>query len=123
MEVVTSRLVPLAYVASVEASIAFYERLGFQVSNRFVSEEDPWLLWAALVRGRAALMLARATAPVVPEAQAVLFYLYFDDIAATREALLAQGLHVGPLLHRAYCPEGECRLVDPDGYVLMLTHT
>jgi hypothetical protein len=59
----------------------------------------------------------------VASQQAVLFYLYYDDIAATREALAAQGLPVGEMSFPFYCPKGEFRIVDPDGYVLMLTHT
>jgi catechol 2,3-dioxygenase-like lactoylglutathione lyase family enzyme len=121
MDLEPKRLVVLAYVADVAASIAFYEKLGFHVSNCFASEEDPGLSWAALSHGSAALMVSRASTRVEAMAQAVLFYLYFDDLAATRETLLAQGIDVGPLRHRIHCPKGECRLEDPDGYVLMLT--
>jgi hypothetical protein len=53
----------------------------------------------------------------------VLFYLYYDDIAATYEDLLRLGLPCGEMSYPFYCPKGEFRLVDPDGYVLMLTHT
>jgi hypothetical protein len=80
-------------------------------------------VWAALERGNAALMLARAREPVVPGQQAVLFYLYYDDIAATHAALSAKGLSVGEMAFPFYCPKGEFRLGDPDGYCLMLTHT
>ena len=55
--------------------------------------------------------------------QAVLFYLYYDDIAAVRAELAARGLPVGEMKFPFYCPKGEFRLMDPDGYVLMLTHT
>ena len=123
MTVEPRRLVPLAQVADVTVSIAFYARLGFEVSDLFASEEDPGLLWATLRCDGIALMVERADAPVQPRDRTALFYLYFDDIVATREALREQGLDVGPLRRRAYCPQGECRLEDPDGYVVMLTHT
>ena len=116
-------LVALAYVADVRRSMAFYELIGFEVGNTHTPDDEEEPVWAALESSHAALMLSKASAPVVPEQQAVLFYLYFDDIVATHAALAAQGLPVGALSFPFYCPKGEFRLVDPDGYVLMLTHT
>lgn len=57
------------------------------------------------------------------EEQAVLFYVYFDDVAATRSPLEKAGVAVGPIEHPSYSPGGEFRVRDPDGYVLMITHT
>jgi len=116
-------LVALAYVADVRASAAFYERLGFEVGNTHADADSGETVWAALERGTAALMLSKASAPVIASEQAVLFYLYYDDIAATHAELAAKGLAVGAMTYPFYCPKGEFRLVDPDGYVLMLTHT
>ena len=75
MRLEPSKLVALAYVADVSASIAFYERLGFRVTNSFADEDERGLLWAALTCGSAALMVSRASAPVVASEQAILFYL------------------------------------------------
>jgi len=116
-------LVALAYVADLRRSIAFYESIGFDTGNTHADAATGEIVWAALEQGHAALMLGKATAPVVAAQQAVLFYLYYDDIAATREALVARGLACGEMAYPFYCPKGEFRLVDPDGYVLMLTHT
>lgn len=116
-------LVALAYVADVRRSMAFYELIGFEVGNTHAPEGEEEPVWAALESSHAALMLSKASEPVVAEQQAVLFYLYFDDIVATHAALASQGLPVGALSFPFYCPKGEFRLVDPDGYVLMLTHT
>jgi predicted enzyme related to lactoylglutathione lyase len=123
MKIVPKNLVALAYVADVRTSIAFYEILGFEVGNTHVDEASGETDWAALERGHAALMLGKSTGTVVPQQQGILFYLYYDDIAATHAALAQQGLAVGPMSHPFYCPKGEFRVVDPDGYVLMLTHT
>ena len=123
MSIVPKQLVALAYVADVRASADFYARLGFEVGN---SHDDPGsgeMVWAALERSNAALMLGKASEPVVASQQAVLFYLYYDDIAAVHAELAAQGLAVGEMAFPFYCPKGEFRIVDPDGYVLMLTHT
>ncbi len=116
-------LVPMAFVKDVELSIKFYERIGFTVGNTFVPPGTSAPTWAWLESDRAQLMLARATEPVVPSQQAVLFYVYYDDVPATRTALSETGLDPGPMAYPFYAPKGEFRLVDPDGYVLMITHT
>jgi hypothetical protein len=123
MPISPRQLVALAYVADVRTSANFYEKLGFEVGNTHADPSSGEIVWAALERGNASLMLGKASEPVVASQQAVLFYLYYDEIVATREALAARGLPVGEMSYPFYCPKGEFRLVDPDGYVLMLTHT
>jgi hypothetical protein len=113
----------MAFVADVPRSIAFYEQLGFSVENTFTPPEAKAPVWASLHSGQARLMVAVASEPVIPEQQAVLFYLYTDDVSAARDALLAAGLNPGPIKTPFYAPRGEFRLVDPDGWVLMITHT
>jgi hypothetical protein len=68
-------------------------------------------------------MVARVDAPVVPGEQAVLFYLYCDDVPTTRDAIERAGVAVGEIAYPFYAPRGEFRVQDPDGYVLMITHT
>jgi catechol 2,3-dioxygenase-like lactoylglutathione lyase family enzyme len=111
-------LVPMAHVADMRASIAFYEKLGFAVDNQVVPDGEEVPNWVWLRAEKAQLMLARATAPVVPAQQAVLFYTYCDDIEASRAAWLAAGLKPGPIACPFYNPGGEIRLEDPDGYVV-----
>ena len=123
MSIVPKNLVALAHVADMRISIAFYESIGFEVGYNHADPHTGETVWAALERGNAALMLARASEPVRPEQQAVLFYLYYDDIAGVHAELSARGLPVGGMKFPFYCPKGEFRLSDPDGYCLMLTHT
>jgi hypothetical protein len=61
--------------------------------------------------------------PVDREKQAVLFYLYCDDVHGFRSELLAAGVEAGPVQCPFYAPRGEFRVTDPDGYALMVTHT
>lgn len=68
-------------------------------------------------------MSAKATESIVPGQQGILFYLYVEDVAATRAKLLAVGLEPGPITTPFYAPRGEFRLADPDGHTLMITHT
>ena len=126
----TRSLVAFAHVADVERSIRFYADLGFEVGNRVLSDEAqadgpqsegvPTTVWAWLHSEKANLMVGLADEPVDPGQQAVLFYLYFDDIQATRDTLVGLGHAPGAICHPFYMPGGECRLLDPDGYVLML---
>jgi predicted enzyme related to lactoylglutathione lyase len=116
-------LVPFAHVASFPRSIDFYRKLGFEVRNTFVPARESDPAWAWLESDRAFLMVGRADAPVVPDHQAVLFYLYCDDVVATRDAVAGAGIAVGDISYPFYAPRGEFRVSDPDGYVLMVTHT
>jgi catechol 2,3-dioxygenase-like lactoylglutathione lyase family enzyme len=119
----TRQLVPMAFVADVDRSIAFYRHLGFEVGNTFAPSDASKTSWAWLHSGDAQLMLAVASEPVVPEQQAVLFYVYTDDVATARASLDKAGLSPGEIKTPFYAPRGEFRLVDPDGYVVMVTHT
>ena len=116
-------LVALAHVASVPRSIEFYGKLGFEVRNTFTPPESKEPVWVWLENTNARLMLSQASGPIVPGEQAVLFYLYYDDVAATREVLEGAGVTAGPIQYPFYNPRGEFRVQDPDGYVLMIAHT
>jgi predicted enzyme related to lactoylglutathione lyase len=87
----TKSLVAFAHVADVERSIKFYADLGFSVNNTVVPERENAAVWAWLESGEASLMVGLASEPVVATQQAVLFYLYFDNIKETRAALVELG--------------------------------
>ena len=116
-------LVPMVHVRNVPASIAFYARLGFEVDNTVAPPDREEPSWAYLASDRAQLMLSKADEPVVAGQQGVLFYVYCDDVPALRERLLADGVAAGPIARPFYAPDGEFRIEDPDGYVIMVTHT
>ena len=113
-------LVPMAFVASVPRAVAFYQKLGFALGNTFTPPDASEPAWAWLESGGARLMVARATEPVIPSQQAVLFYVYCDDIGATHAALDARGIAPGPIQFPFYAAHGEFRVEDPDGYVVMV---
>jgi len=118
----TQSLVPMASVADVERSIAFYHHLGFEVGNTFACEGETKPSWAWLRSGNAQLMLS-ATNEAITDKHTVLFYVYTDDVAAARTSLIESGLKPGEITTPFYAPRGEFELVDPDGYVIMVTHT
>lgn len=131
-----NQLIPLVHVADVERSILFYELLGFAADEQ-MQDHAGRTFWASLAAGEARLMFTAADAPIVPENQAVIFYLYSHDVAALREHLLERGLadgatycgQPGPnggrqvvfgVAYPDYMPAGEIRVADPDGYCLLV---
>lgn len=120
MSAKTKSLVAFVHVADVERSIRFYADLGFRVGNSVTPQGHGKPTWAWLQSGEASLMVSQASGPIDPHQQAVLFYLYYDDIAQTRAALQALGHNPGEIGYPFYMPGGEFRFQDPDGYVLML---
>jgi catechol 2,3-dioxygenase-like lactoylglutathione lyase family enzyme len=111
-------LIPFAKVADVERSVAFYHHLGFTPTSIYKYRDR--LAWAALQSGAAELMLEGSGEPIDAERQAVLFYLYSDDLVALRRQLLAAGLAVGEIEDGSPGPPEEMQLIDPDGYKLRI---
>jgi len=135
------QLVPMASVADVERSIEFYGHLGFEVGNTFAPPGAMKLSWAWLQSGDAQLMVSTALPAAKgrpnqqdpdqqhPDQQhpgqqhSVLFYIYTDDVASAWKSLAAAGLNPGEITTPFYSPRGEFQLVDPDGYLLIISHT
>lgn len=130
------RLVPFAHVESVEASLAFYAMLGFRPTS-VMRTPSGRAFWAMAQSGTAEIMFAQADEPVDARQQAVLFYMYGDDVSALRGHLLASGVRDGrmfsgaggsgdsgaavfEIVRRDYMPAGELRVHDPDGYVILV---
>jgi catechol 2,3-dioxygenase-like lactoylglutathione lyase family enzyme len=113
-----SGLVPMAHVADLPRSIAFYQQLGFAVCGDWKHADR--LVWASLRSGAAWLYLSQADAPIDPKQQAVLFYLYSPDLQAMRARLIAEGVTVSEVTYPPYMPKGEVRVDDPDGYCLLI---
>ena len=119
MKPCVTELIPMAQVQDVQRSADFYRLLGMEVRESLRNSFGV-LQWIDLVCERAQLMLTRASLPVVAGQQAVLFYLYSPDLPALREHLLAKGSNVSSIAYPEYMPNGEMRVEDPDGYVLLI---
>jgi hypothetical protein len=131
----------MVHVEDVDRTVAFYSHLGFACASRFSSASGV-TNWASLTSGTAKLFLARASGPILASQQAVLLYLYSQDVRGLRLHLLSQGLSdagappgetpdprfdgepersvVFQIVPRFYMPRGELRVHDPDGYVLLV---
>jgi len=112
-------LIPMAHAADVQRAVDFYQKLGMEIRGSLRNPSGT-LQWVHLNCGQADLMVTRASEPVIPSQQAVLFYLYSPDLIALRERLLASGVKVSPITYPEYMPKGEIRVEDPDGYVLLI---
>jgi catechol 2,3-dioxygenase-like lactoylglutathione lyase family enzyme len=67
MKAQTKQLTPTISVANVPRSIAFYEHLGFAVTNSVTPEEENEPSWVWLSLGEAHLMLTYVCDPILPE--------------------------------------------------------
>lgn len=135
-----TRLVPFAHVGSVDHTLAFYSLLGFRPEHVLRQSDGP-AFWAMAQSGdgtsKAEIMFAQSSGPILASQQAVLFYMYTDNVEALRHHLLASSVrdggrysgaaspHDGPgmvyqVSHPAHMPAGELRVVDPDGYVILV---
>jgi catechol 2,3-dioxygenase-like lactoylglutathione lyase family enzyme len=119
LEAKVTGLIPMASVADVQRSIDFYKLLGLEVRGQLKASSGD-LQWAHIACERADLMFARATEPVVPSRQAVLFYLYSSNLVLLREQLVSAGVRVSPITYPEYMPKGEVCIEDPDGYTLLI---
>ena len=113
------RLVAFAHVADIARTQAFYALLGFAVMDE-LKGEDGRPFWTHIKAGTGSLMFALASESVDPDQQAVLFYLYCEDVAALRNRLLEANVEVSEITFPPYMQEGEIRVEDPDGYTLLI---
>jgi catechol 2,3-dioxygenase-like lactoylglutathione lyase family enzyme len=113
-----SRLIPFVRVVDVEASVAFYTHLGFTVTDTATYKDR--LSWASLRSGETEIMFEGTHGPSDPDHQRIQFYLYSDDLAKLRGQLLEAGIEAGEIEDGSPGPREEMRVVDPDGYVLIV---
>ena len=104
-----NRLVPMLPVASMPASVEFYQKLGFSVEQR----NDDWG-WAMLRLDECQLMVDQSinTHPRAPRQSVV--YLYPENIVEYHREARANGLFI-PDLDVTFYGLTEFRLNDPDG--------
>jgi catechol 2,3-dioxygenase-like lactoylglutathione lyase family enzyme len=112
-------MVALIPVADVDRSLAFYKLLGFTVGNSIV-DDDGKTAWAWIDNGTIGLMLACAEATPAPSRQQM-FYLYGKNTLELWTELTAAGVSCSPIESPFYAPQGEFRVDDPDGYILMFS--
>jgi catechol 2,3-dioxygenase-like lactoylglutathione lyase family enzyme len=110
-------MIPSTYVRDIDASRAFYERLGFRERTSGRAESAAWSL---LGHGHHLLLLAFTKPPLDVPRLPLLFYFYFDDLDAVVATLRDAGLAVQHLGHPPHAQGGEAKVLDPDGNTVLL---
>src|SRR4051812_32455819 len=110
-EVPVDGLIPFVHVHDVAGSVAFYQLLGFVVTDSYSVGDR--LDWAALQSADARLMLAHAEEPIHSRDQAILFYLYTRDLQALQTHLRTHGVPAGAIRDGSPGPRAEMRVTDP----------
>jgi predicted enzyme related to lactoylglutathione lyase len=114
-------VVALLKVQDVQRSIDFYEKLGFELGNEPLKDNDGVKTFAWMHRGSSAqIMLTRTARPLNPGAQDVMFYLYVSDMRVYREQVVSCGVAAGEVTYPFWSPNGEFRVDDPDGWTWMI---
>jgi predicted lactoylglutathione lyase len=117
-QVAPKAVVALLHVTEVDRSISFYEKLGFEVCEEPLKNDQGVKTFAGMHYGAAAqIMLGRADQPLKSGSRHILFYLYVNDMPKYREQLIARGIEVGKVTYPFYMPSGEFQVDDPDGWV------
>lgn len=130
------RTVPFLHVHDVDASLAFYAKFGF-ATVKTMTDGRGKAFWALTRCGNAEVMLAQASGPIDADQQAVLLYMFSRDVAGLRARLIEGGLRdagaysgkqtrddttrsVYEAAHPMHMKQGELRIIDPDGYVILV---
>ncbi|MDE1178718.1 MAG: VOC family protein [Edaphobacter sp.] len=104
---------PMLHVASIERTIAFYEKLGF----RLIDDDGCRPVgWARMHCASGEIMFLRAEHKIEATKQGFFFYLYTPELEVLREELFMQGITASEIRHPPYMPSGAMSLIDPDGY-------
>jgi catechol 2,3-dioxygenase-like lactoylglutathione lyase family enzyme len=109
-------LVAFLHVSDLEASIAFYEKLGLEVDDTY--RQDGRLVWVSMRAGSAALMLAQSPGPIEPSGAR--HFLYTEDIVGLRKRLSEAGWEPPEIEDGSPGPKQEMSLCDRDGHFLTI---
>ena len=114
-------VVALLKVGDLQRSIDFYEKLGFELGNEPLRNDQGVKTFAWMHHGSAAqIMLSLAGQPLSRGVRHIMFYLYVTDMPAYREQVISRGVTVGEVTHPFWSPDGEFRVDDPDGWTWMV---
>ena len=116
---------PMLLAASIERSIEFYRKLGFELIDTEGGEAGCPIGWARMHCQGGAVMFLLANEPdnpPNPEKTTVMFTLYAADLAEMRRDLIAQNVECPAISYPEYMPSGSMQVRDPDGYRIDIVH-
>lgn len=109
------RAMPVLQVSDVEASAAFYERLGFRCHGAWRHQDVAQ--FAILQRGPVTLAVQHDRGATRPRS-GLAAYIYVDDVAALHTEFSELGADVGAIRTGNEYGCDDFDLIDPDGYTL-----
>jgi len=110
-------MVAATYVRDIAVSRAFYELLGFREQLAGQAEISAW---SSLRQGDCRVVLTSTQPPLDIPALPLLFYFYFDDLAAVLCALDEGGVATAHMGYPPHARGGEVKITDPDGNTVLL---
>jgi uncharacterized glyoxalase superfamily protein PhnB len=110
------KVVPMIHVPDVAATVAWYERLGFEVINTF-TDDGEGLDWAMLSFGGGQLMFSEGGAPASKDRREVDLYIYVDNVDE-RFSQLKDRVAVVESLHDTFYGMREFIIRDLNGFWL-----
>jgi catechol 2,3-dioxygenase-like lactoylglutathione lyase family enzyme len=117
---------PMLHSSDMRRSIAFYEKLGFELIDDDASDGRP-PGWARMHCQGGALMFLGPEEPdeaPVPRKfhDRFILFMYTPDLKALREQLVAAGIDCPAIKHPPYAAAGDLFFKDPDGYPIEIVH-
>ena len=113
------RNTPELWVRDIEEAIRFYtQTLGFQVEARMPEDEAKPVEWAMVANNNASFMFQHRDE--AKRTDAVVFYLFVDDVDATVEELRSRDAALEGPVDQFYGYR-EVTVADPSGYKLVFT--
>jgi PhnB protein len=117
----STKVVPVLNVASIEASLAFYrDTLGFTAGDA-IPGEDGKLMHAEATLGDVMLMFG--SNPDAPVGGGMSLYLSLPDVGAQYERVRRAGGTITDPLRDQFWGDRTFMVADPDGYQLMFAQT
>ena len=110
-------MVAATYVRDIAVSRAFYERLGFREQAAGRAE---FSAWSSLRQGDCRVVLTSTQPRLDVPALPLLFYFYFDDLAAVLRELEDGGVATAHMGYPPHARGGEVKITDPDGNTVLL---
>ena len=121
-EVAPKAVVALLKVRDLDRSISFYEKLGFEIGNEPLKNEQGVKTFVWMHHGDTAqIMLTLAGQPLSSGSRHIMFYLYVTDMPRYREQVIGRGIEVGKVTYPFWARSGEFQIDDPDGWIWIVT--
>jgi uncharacterized glyoxalase superfamily protein PhnB len=116
---VTSKAIPMFHVPDVDATVAWYVSIGFEVRDRFSGDGDG--AWAAITFGESEVMLNSGGRPSTADRREVDLYLLVNDVDARFPEIAAKA-EIVEAPHDTFYGMREFTVRDCNGFWITFGH-